>query len=414
MQNIKIALWRIASGLGFIGLNYFIAQQFTRTDFFSEVCGCGAAATRQATTFWPLLFLMLLGWGLLAFSLLGFKDAWAELKTRSVTAVLWWGLASAWLLMCAYVFMHNLSMVVVTHSFTRAGIFLAVVASGVGTIALLIYLWSYSSRQRRKALLADLANIDEVHQQEIIQLIDQHARQQAFQLFYRPTLGLNAAAVAHEGGNPLARRDEIWPLNRDGTPAIFLLQLPLHAPRLGAAWQGRVLCVYLRDWGILLRSYAANELSELVSMSNPAADEHLDFHALQAIAIPLVEPASEEDDDEGLDAKQLLAQRPVLQAKLAALSSQPVALLSIILSTATYARTSENWSTLEADILVGGVPHFIQNAHDPVCEICREPMRFLLQFEDMTNDLLLGDAGVGYVYGCDAHPEHCQGFIDCC
>ncbi|MDH2918316.1 MAG: hypothetical protein PXX73_03880 [Sideroxydans sp.] len=271
MQNIKIAWWRIASGLGFIGLNYFIAQQFTRTDFFSEVCGCGAAATRQATTFWPLLFLMLLGWGLLAFSLLGralaFNDAWAEFKTRSVTAVLWWGWASAWLLMCAYVFMHNLSMAVVTHSFTRAGIFLAVVAGVVGTIALLIYLWSYPSRKRRKALLADLANIDEAQQQEIIQLIDQHARQQAFQLFYRPKLGLDAAAVAHEGGNPLARRDEIWPLNRDGTPAIFLLQLPLHAPRLGAAWQGRVLCVYLRDWEILVRSYAANELSELVSMS---------------------------------------------------------------------------------------------------------------------------------------------------
>ena len=417
MQNIKIAVWRIASGLGFIGFSYFISQQWMRTDFFSESCGCGAAATRHVTTFWPLLFLMLCGWGLLAFGLLGrtldFNNAWAEFKTRSVTAVLWWGLASAWLLMCAYVFIHNLSMAVVTHSFISAGIFLAVIAGVFGTIALLIYLWSYPARQRRQALLADLAKIDEAHQQEIIQLIDQHARRQAFQLFYRPTLGLDAAAVAHEGGNPLARADEVWPLNRDGTLAIFLLQLPLHAPRLDAAWQGRVLCLYLRDWEILVRSYAAHELSELVSMNNPAADEFLDFHALQAIAIPFVE-ADSEDDYEGFDAKQLIAQLPELQSKLAVLSSQPVALLSMILSTATYARTSENWSTLEADILVGGAPHFIQNEHNPVCEICREPMRFLLQFEDMTNDLLLGDAGGGYVYGCDAHPEHCQGFVDCC
>lgn len=413
MQNFKIALWRIASGLGFIGFSYFISQQWMRTDFFSESCGCGAAVTRHVTTFWPLLFLMLCGWLLLAISLFGariiLKNAF---KTRSVTTVLWWSLASTWLLMCAYVFIHNLSMAVVTHSFMRAGIFLAIVGVVVGLIALLIYLWSYPSRQRRQALLADLAKIDEASQQEIIQLIDQHARRQAFQLFYRPKLGLDAAAVAYEGGNPLARADEVWPLNQDGTPAIFLLQLPLHAPRLNAAWQGRVLCLYLRDWEILVRSYAANEQSELVSMSNPAADEFLDFHALQAIAIPFMEVASE--DDEGLDAKQLIAQLPELRAKLAALSSQPVALLSMILSTGTYGRTNTNWSTLEADILVGGAPHFIQNEHDPVCEICHEPMRFLLQFEDMTNDLLLGDAGVGYVYGCDAHPEHCQGFVDCC
>jgi hypothetical protein len=41
-------------------------------------------------------------------------------------------------------------------------------------------------------------------------------------------------------------------------------------------------------------------------------------------------------------------------------------------------------------------------------------MRFLFQFDDaFGSDYLLGDAGLGYVYGCDDHPEHCQGFVDC-
>jgi hypothetical protein len=39
-------------------------------------------------------------------------------------------------------------------------------------------------------------------------------------------------------------------------------------------------------------------------------------------------------------------------------------------------------------------------------------MRFLLQFSDVTDEYLFGDSGVGYVYGCDAHPEQCAGFVD--
>lgn len=65
-------------------------------------------------------------------------------------------------------------------------------------------------------------------------------------------------------------------------------------------------------------------------------------------------------------------------------------------------------------ILVGAAPEYIQSEHEPSCEACGARMRFLFQFADVTDDFMLGDAGVGYVYGCDAHPERLQGFIDCC
>ena len=60
----------------------------------------------------------------------------------------------------------------------------------------------------------------------------------------------------------------------------------------------------------------------------------------------------------------------------------------------------------------GGAPMLIQNPHDPVCDHCHQRMRFLFQFGEIIPGLQLADAGVGYVYGCDDHPDHCKGFID--
>ena len=67
----------------------------------------------------------------------------------------------------------------------------------------------------------------------------------------------------------------------------------------------------------------------------------------------------------------------------------------------------------EEAILVGGGPELIQGEHDPLCALCAQPMRFLCQFGDVTESFELGDCDAGYVYGCDAHPEHCQVFVDC-
>lgn len=60
----------------------------------------------------------------------------------------------------------------------------------------------------------------------------------------------------------------------------------------------------------------------------------------------------------------------------------------------------------------GGCPVLIQVPHDPECDNCNRPMRFLFQFGAIIAGLRLADGGVGYVYGCDDHPDHCKAFLD--
>jgi len=64
--------------------------------------------------------------------------------------------------------------------------------------------------------------------------------------------------------------------------------------------------------------------------------------------------------------------------------------------------------------MVGGDPVLIQSAHDPSCPVCQTRMRFLFQFGELRDPPLFGDAGVAYVYGYDAHPRECVGFVDSC
>jgi hypothetical protein len=60
----------------------------------------------------------------------------------------------------------------------------------------------------------------------------------------------------------------------------------------------------------------------------------------------------------------------------------------------------------------GGSPILIQNPHDAECDECQAAMRFLFQFGELVAEFPLADAGVGYVYGCDRHPDRCKVFVD--
>jgi hypothetical protein len=100
---------------------------------------------------------------------------------------------------------------------------------------------------------------------------------------------------------------------------------------------------------------------------------------------------------------------PGLKARVEQLSKYPGMVLSKILMAPAQTMSL----SLEEAILVGGDPYFIQGPHDPKCAVCRQPMRFLFQFGDMTQNFQLGDCGIGYVYGCDTHPNRCEGFVDC-
>ncbi|HEY6093693.1 MAG TPA: DUF1963 domain-containing protein [Gallionellaceae bacterium] len=374
--------------------------------FIDHPCGCEP----RTGTFWPLFFSWLTNIGLLGYAILGTLTGLKSIAKPTPRSISVWLLVSLWTAACVRVFSANITSAVLVESLRIAGILVGSIAGTILAIIGIGWLLSIPGRRRRKQADADFQKIDENTRQELLTLIDSHSRKSEFVLLYRFNTGTaNPASMARVGGNPLARESESWPHHADGSPATFLLQLPLLAPRLPAPWQGRLIAVFLVDYGLLIRSYDAASVPDLTALRNPQEKPIVAETELQPLAIPYVpvsEDEEEEDEESGFDVGQLLERVPGLKDRLGQFSEQPVALLSRLIA-------GNNYLSSEDTILVGGDPQLIQNPHDAACPICQRPMRFLFQFCDVTETFALGDCGVGYVYGCDDHPEHCEGFVDC-
>ncbi len=416
MKSGGAILARAATGLIAAMLLWTAYDWSGKTDVF--MCGCKKT---DPATFWPLVLLWLAAIGFSAFTVsFSFKGFGALFRPLSLRSAAWWLFIGAWTALCIQVLRMNVTMAILWESLSSAGVLLGVI---IGVIAV-VYLMGIPHRRRTRRLRAELARIRKATRRDIIELVDNHARQGEFLLCYTGAEpGANAENPADAqmrariGGDPLTLPGEQWPTDKEGNPAIFLLQLPLLSSRLPAIWQGRLISVYLCDYALAVRSYAAGDLARLQPMPNPHGKEPVEPMALRAIALPyvaLTEPADDEEEDypsPGIEAEQLLERIPELEARLAPYTRHHKEALSWILSGT---RKDYFASLPELGAQVGGNPYYIQGEHHPQCEICQRPMRFLLQFDDsFGDDFLLGDAGLGYVYGCDAHPEHCQGFVDC-
>jgi hypothetical protein len=286
----------------------------------------------------------------------------------------------------------------------------AVAVAGLIVLVGIGWLFSIPAASRRKRAAADFAKIDPPTRAGILAMIDRHARNGPFRVLYlRSTVAAAALPLARIGGQPLARPGEPWPRGEDGEPGKFLLQLPLPAVS-GSPWEGRLIVLYLVQQALLVRSYSGTHLDELVpqdSATAMAAESAAEPIGLQAVAIPTAA-----DDGHGADlrlAEQLIKEVPGLASRLAGLTAYPAPVLLKLL--AGHAEAGD--LRLEDVVLVGDAPALIPSSHDPRCLVCQQPMRYLLQLADASQSFGLGDCGVGYVYGCDAHPEFCQGFVDC-
>jgi hypothetical protein len=191
------------------------------------------------------------------------------------------------------------------------------------------------------------------------------------------------------------------------------LQVRLDEPGLGRQWQGRLLTVFLVfDVEQVVRSYAAPSLDKYVPLAAPLAP--LPCIWLTPIRFPVDAQREEGEEDDGGPKRfpatpaRLCELLPALRQALSPFTHDHAGLLSQILRPNVYGYDLETW----AIAYVGGDPMLIQNPHDPTCDDCGEPMRFLFQFGEIIPGVLLADAGVCYVYGCDKHPDRCKGFID--
>jgi hypothetical protein len=187
---------------------------------------------------------------------------------------------------------------------------------------------------------------------------------------------------------------------------MFLMQMPLRAPRLQPQWHNRILVLYLVDHQPLVRSYDQNT-QQLRLLSSPLPSEIP--RALAEVAMPYLPSSDETETEGGFDPGVIFSRVPDLRNELLKFSSHPEMLLSMLLNGPSTQRALDATD----QILVGGDPILIQNEHKAPCPVCNQPMGFLMQSCDITDSFEFGDAGVVYIYGCDAHPDNCAAFIDC-
>jgi hypothetical protein len=392
-----------------------LLQWLPRSDVFTVQCCRGG--TRPGT-FWPLLFVWALGLGLFTFSWWGAHQRWwVVVRQKSARAALWWLAALAWSVTCAVVLLRNVSGAVLWASLVPVGklaLFL-----GVPLALFATWLFVLSRRERARSLQVD-AEFEAMPldaRASVLELIERAARRAEYQYLYSCVEGVAPGpADARVNGPPLARAGEEWPGAASGEPAWFLLQLPLDVPRLGQAWQGRIAVVFLsKDYEVIVRTYAPATESGLAPLDTAGPDAAAAGLTLRRLAVPYVPVRGEDEEDEdeddvgGFDVEQLPGKVPGLTALLKRYSASPAKLLARVLA----GRSGPHFTGAEDEILVGGDPLLIQGAHEPDCSQCGKRMRFLFQSGELSEkDWLFGDAGVCYVYGCDEHPERCEGFID--
>jgi hypothetical protein len=211
---------------------------------------------------------------------------------------------------------------------------------------------------------------------------------------------------SHVGGIPYAESPDQWPDGgRNETPR-FLLQVRLTDPGLGPIWHGRLIEVFLVfDYEQLVRSYATPSPDRFTPLTPPLPP----FPYVPIVALPF--PIAHEDGDARESIaypSQLCETIPEIRELLRPYTKDFAGLLTQILCPDIYGYDFETpFIAFE-----GGSPELIQSPHEPTCDRCRQPMRFLFQFGEIIPNLQLADAGVGYVYGCDEHPEFCKTFID--
>jgi hypothetical protein len=244
---------------------------------------------------------------------------------------------------------------------------------------------------------------------QVLQLIEQAAASGPSVTFLRLTEEVpceeSVLFQSHVGGLPYAESGDDWPQETpEGDPAEFMLQVRLDHPGLGDRWQGRLIVAFLVfDDEQAVRSYAAPSVEKYVPLD--AKREPRPCILLKPIRIPA------EDGEEGILPMlpaRLCQDFPEITVPLEPYTNDFAGVLAQILRPSVY-----GYDLDAPDIAyIGGDPMLIQNPHEPVCDECGKPMRFLFQFGEVVPGVQMADAGVFYVYGCDDHPDRCKGFVD--
>lgn len=237
--------------------------------------------------------------------------------------------------------------------------------------------------------------------------------------------------ASHFGGPPYGEAGEQWPTREDDSmvPADFLMQVRLD-DSLPAPWPGRLIVVFLRfDLTQTVLVYAAPSPAKYarrqgspdespgcglmplpIPQANPPSIPHSPEQVVAA-ETPATAPAFEDDWQLPYDPSLLVEFVPGLREDLRQFTRRPADLLAQLMAPHHYGYGFD----LSDIVQMGGRPHWVQGDPGPMtCPECGQPLRFLVQFGDLSGQSRLGDAGVCYLFGCDAHPECVQSIVQMC
>jgi len=225
---------------------------------------------------------------------------------------------------------------------------------------------------------------------------------------------------SHYGGIPYAEVNDVWPVLESGSslPADFLIQVVLD-DSFPSPWANRLVVVFNQhDVDQTVRCYQSPSVDQFVVMKGGAAPQRP--WRLRSIRIPRAPVAENpvavatEPADGGLldyDPVVLLRSVPDLHTKLSQHTTHPADLLAALLAPNHCGYGFE----LSDIVQTGGTPVWLHEGIEGiVCDQCGRSMRFLFQFGDLNGGNLLGDSGVCYVFGCDAHPDQPRGIVQQC
>ncbi|MBC8116803.1 MAG: DUF1963 domain-containing protein [Candidatus Saccharimonas sp.] len=235
------------------------------------------------------------------------------------------------------------------------------------------------------------------------------------------------------GGPPYGEAGEQWPPREDDRvePADFLIQVRLD-DSLPPPWPGRLIVVFLRfDLTQTVLVYATPSFARYVR--RPGSPDASPESGLRPLPIPKANPpsiqnspaqaaASEtpaelfdtENENEWqlpYDPSRLIELVPGLRDELSQFTRRPADLLTHLMLTERH-----GYELDVSDIVqMGGRPQWVQDDPGPrTCPECGKRLRFLFQFGDLSGQSRLGDAGVCFVFGCDAHPDSAQSLVQMC
>lgn len=248
---------------------------------------------------------------------------------------------------------------------------------------------------------------------QILEQIDQAGRDRfACSVLVADIPNTADATASRYGGQPYAEVGDMWPEQTPGQPgpADFLIQVRLDET-FPEPWAGRLVAVFNRfDYEQTVRCYATPAVDRMVVMTS--GPEPQKEWGLLRVRVPKQElpESAEPTAKSGLldyDPVVLLETVPGLNASLLEVTPKPADLLAAILAPNHCSYGFE----LSDLVQLGGVPVWLQeDAGHQTCSQCGTAMRFLFQFGDLNGGVAFGDAGVCYVFGCDAHPDQPFGF----